>query len=198
MNYCGAFTLSTFNRPSYRHGNLKTALLDAADALLDEGGAGAVSLREAARRTGVSANATYRHFADKEALLAALATRGFVELAETLVEAAAQASDPMAAMGQAYVRFALARPGRFRLMFGPTIADRELYPELKDVVAQIRQMLLGAVQSRAAPGDDARARTLRAWSMVHGIAQLLLDGMLPGANPEEIIRQIITTRACDL
>ena len=109
------------------------------------------SLREAARRTGVSANATYRHFADKEALLAALATRGFVELAETLVEAAAQASDPMAAMGQAYVRFALARPGRFRLMFGPTIADRELYPELKYVVAQIRQMLLGAVQSRRRP-----------------------------------------------
>ena len=98
------------SKSAYHHGDLKAALLDAADALLDEGGPGAVSLREAARRAGVSAMAPYRHFADKEALLAALAARAFMAFGKAMREAAEGSSDPLRMMGDVYVRFARARP----------------------------------------------------------------------------------------
>jgi len=185
------YTMSTSPRSTYHHGDLRAALLDAADGLLDEGGAGAVSLREAARRAGVSATATYRHFADKESLLAALAARGFDAFAAALAAAADGAQEPLASMGQAYVRFAVARPGRFRLMFGTAVADRSRHPEL-----------LAAVE-RASEGFRARTREkwpsahslamLRAWSMIHGLSHLVLDGMLPGYDAEELARAV--TRA---
>ena len=191
--------MSTSPGRGYHHGALKTALLDAADALLDEGGAGAVSLREAARRAGVSATAPYRHFADKEALLAALATRGFEQFGEALGEAARE-SDPLAAMGLAYVRFALARPGRFRLMFGPGISDRGRYPELQAAAARAFERLEAGV--RADPqksrepdaGRNVRVRAVAAWALVHGLAQLFLDGMLRDEDPEALVRAI-TRRA---
>lgn len=114
--------MSTSGKP-YHHGDLRAALLDAADALLDQGGDGAVSLREAARMAGVSATAAYRHFADKEALLAALALRGFEAFGAAMAAAVAVGDvSPHVARGRAYLRFALARPGRFRLMFGPLLA----------------------------------------------------------------------------
>ena len=146
--------MSTSPSRAYHHGALKTALLDAADALLDEGGAGAVSLREAARRAGVSATAPYRHFADKEALLAALATRGFEQFGAALEDAARDESDPLAAMGLAYVRFALARPGRFRLMFGPGISDRSRYPELQAAAARAFEWLEAGVRASQQPGHE--------------------------------------------
>src|SRR5919199_1636107 len=148
--------MSTSPGRGYHHGALKTALLDAADALLDEGGAGAVSLREAARRAGVSATAPYRHFADKEALLAALATRGFEQFGAALDEAARDASDPLAAMGLAYVRFALARPGRFRLMFGPGI-DRSRFPELQAAAVRAFERLVAGVEANPRPGREPDA-----------------------------------------
>ena len=191
--------MSTSRERAYHHGALKAALLDAADALLDEGGAGAVSLREAARRAGVSATAPYRHFADKEALLAALATRGFEQFGAALDEAARDASDPLAAMGLAYVRFALARPGRFRLMFGPGI-DRSRFPELQAAAARAFERLVAGVEANPRPGREpdagrnARTGAIAAWALVHGLAQLFLDGMLPGRDPEALVRAI-TRRA---
>ena len=191
--------MSTSRERAYHHGALKAALLDAADALLDEGGAGAVSLREAARRAGVSATAPYRHFADKEALLAALATRGFEQFGAALDEAARDASDPLAAMGLAYVRFALARPGRFRLMFGPGI-DRSQFPELQAAAARAFERLVAGVEANPRPGREpdagrnARTGAIAAWALVHGLAQLFLDGMLPGQDPEALVRAI-TRRA---
>jgi AcrR family transcriptional regulator len=192
--------MSTSPSRAYHHGALKTALLDAADALLDEGGAGAVSLREAARRAGVSATAPYRHFADKEALLAALATRGFEQFGAALEDAARDESDPLAAMGLAYVRFALARPGRFRLMFGPGISDRSRFPDLQAAAARAFGRLVACVEANPRPGRepgagrDARVRAIAAWALVHGLAQLFLDGMLPGHDPEALVRAI-TRRA---
>ena len=100
------FTVSTSNRP-YHHGDLRAALLDAADALVEKGGDGAVSLREVARAAGVSATAAYRHFTDKEALLAALSARHFRDFGAAL--GAADTTGGMAGRGRAYVRFALAR-----------------------------------------------------------------------------------------
>jgi AcrR family transcriptional regulator len=181
--------VSTSTQP-YHHGSLKAALLDAADTLLDEGGVEAVSLREAARRAGVSAMAPYRHFADKEALLAALATRGFRAFGAALGDAAKASTDGFAAMGRAYVRFALARPGRFRLMFGSGIGDRSRHPELCEAGERASRQLISAVTASGRAGTDPQTAAIRAWSLVHGLSHLLLDGMLPDHDPEEIARAI--------
>ncbi len=92
--------------------------------LVEESGVGAVSLRKTARRVGVSAPATYRHFANKDSLLAAVAAEGFRDLGAALAAAARGERDSLSAMGMAYVRFALSRRGVFRLMFGPELAEQ--------------------------------------------------------------------------
>ena len=177
---------------SYHHGDLRSVLLSVADQLIDEGDAGAISLREVARRAGVSAPATYRHFRDKEALLAALATKGFEDFALALAQGTAGADDPLAAMGQAYVRFAVARPGRFRLMYGPAIAERHRYPELQAAWKVSTEQMRAALTDRSANGSapDAAVTSLKLWCMVHGLSQLILDGMLPGYDPEALARAI--------
>ena len=109
---------------------MRPALIAAARALLDEGGPDAVGLREAARRVGVSPTATYRHFKDKDALLAALAVEGFHEFGAALA-ASESAPEPLSAMGAAYVDFALAKPGMFRLMFSPMLSARRDDEELQ-------------------------------------------------------------------
>jgi len=168
--------VSTFAKP-YHHGDLRTALLDAADALLDEGGDGAVSLREAARRAEVSATAAYRHFADKEALLAALAARHFAQFGQAL------GSVDFHGKGRAYVRFALARPGRFRLMFGPILGHAKAHPALE----QASRASFEALTAAAGSQEDA----LRAWGLVHGIAHLLLDGAICAEDVEDLLRRVI-------
>lgn len=169
--------MSTSTKP-YHHGDLRAALLDAADALLDQGGDGAVSLREAARMAGASATAAYRHFADKDALLAALAARHFAEFGQAL------AGKSLREMGPAYVRFALARPGRFRLMFGPLLCRAGAQAPL----AGAARAAFAALNAAAATPEDA----LRAWAMVHGLAYLLLDGAIPNADPEATIARLLT------
>ncbi|MDO9709815.1 TetR-like C-terminal domain-containing protein [Paracraurococcus lichenis] len=168
--------MSTSDRP-YHHGDLRAALLDAADALLDAGGDGAVSLREAARMAGASPTAAYRHFADKEALLAALAARHFAEFG------AALATSSLDEMGRAYVRFALARPGRFRLMFGPLLARAGRHPALAEAADAAFARLGGQVDSREA--------ALRAWSMAHGLAHLLLDGAIASEDAEGLVARVL-------
>ncbi|MEP7103017.1 MAG: TetR/AcrR family transcriptional regulator [Burkholderiales bacterium] len=182
------------SRTTYHHGDLRVALLEVGERLLDEGGPDAVSLREAARRLGVTATATYRHFADKESLLAALAVRGFDAFAAALAQAAAAGGAvPLTGMGQAYVRFAVARPGRFRLMFGPAVADRARHPELQ---AAIERASVGFRGSIAAPSaHEHGVAMLRAWSMIHGLSQLLIDGMLPGVDPELLARAVTEAKS---
>jgi AcrR family transcriptional regulator len=176
--------MSTSER-SYHHGDLPSALVAAGEALLDEGGDGAFSLREAARRAGVSPAAAYRHFPDKEALLARIALRGFAEFGEALRQAAAAAPDgPLDAMGIAYVDFALARPARFRLMFGPLTARASA----RDAgLAAARNAAFEALSARA----GSRPASLRAWGLVHGLAMLLLDGALPAEDPAVLVRELL-------
>ena len=183
--------MSTSTRP-YHHGDLRKTLLEVADQLIDEGDAGAFSLREVARRAGVSAPAAYRHFSDKQALLAAVAQKGFDDFGRALSEAVGAADDPLAAMGQAYVRFAVARPGRFRLMYGPVIAERSRYPELQAAWMAASEAMRTALMARAPSAPDAAVTSLKLWCMVHGLSQLILDGMLPGYDPEVLARAITT------
>lgn len=156
---------------TYHHGDLRTALLRAAAKILEKEGISALSLREAARRAGVSHNAPYRHFADREALLAALAAEGFESLAEAMRGHGGRE------MGAAYVRFALARPQLFRLMFGGALPTANHEP-LREAAARAHQALVAAFQDLPRPELAAAA----AWSLVHGLAQLLLDGHFAAAR----------------
>jgi hypothetical protein len=129
-------------------------------------------------------------FRDQQALLAAVAEKGFVEFGRALSAAVAAVDDPLTAMGQAYVRFAVARPGRFRLMYGPVIAERGRYPELQAAWMASSEALRAALMSRSPSAPDAAVTNLKLWCMVHGLSQLILDGMLPGYDPEVLARAI--------
>lgn len=177
-------------RARYHHGDLRVALLTAARTLLDADGVPAVSLREVARRAGVTPAACYRHFRDKEALLVALAVEGFDEFTEALRASSAGQRHSFAAMGVAYVQFAVERPGMFRLMFGPAVADRGRSPDLLAAIARATQLFdSGLKSSRRAKSVDP-VEGLRAWAGVHGLATLAIDGMLPGYDPVMLARAL--------
>ena len=169
---------------TYHHGDLRTALLRAAGDLLEEQGLGALSLREAARRAGVSHNAPYRHFPDRNALLAALAAEGFHRLGEAMGGKGGRER------GEAYVRFALAQPNRFRLMFGGQV-DFGAHPDLRAAAAATYDGLLASFRERADVASPELAAAA-AWSLTHGLAHLLLDGHFQeGRARADFVRQVI-------
>ncbi len=159
------------SRKDYHHGDLRRALIAEGTAMLGEIGPAGLSLREIARRLGVSHNAPYRHFDTREALLAAIATAGY----EALAEQTGKAAGDMAARGFAYVAFALKHPAVFRLMFSDLI-DRSAFPEFS-VAAQV-SLDRASREIGTAYGNEPEA-VMAAWSFVHGLAQLLLDGQVP-------------------
>jgi AcrR family transcriptional regulator len=161
-------------KASYHHGELADALIAAALAMLETGEE--LSLRSVARAAGVSAMAPYRHFADKAALMDAVAARGFEQLRTALV--AVDQGRPAAALlaqGRAYINFARAHPALFRLMFAGTAGTPS------DSADTAYGVLAHRVASLT-PGRGAPA-VLASWAMVHGLATLLLDGRL-GASGE--------------
>jgi AcrR family transcriptional regulator len=180
-------------RSTYHHGALRHALIAAARTLLDEGGANAVGLRETARRVGVSATATYRHFRDKDSLLAAVAAEGFRAFG-TALDDAARGSQSLSAMGRAYVEFALANPGLFRLMFGAQIRERNKFPELTEA-ADAAFARLKAAAAHAPSASDLDASAVAAWALVHGLSHLLLDGMLPRESAPALMDAILASPA---
>jgi AcrR family transcriptional regulator len=171
---------------TYHHGNLRPALLRAASKTLEKEGLGALSLRELARQARVSHNAPYRHFPDRESLLAALAAEGFEMLG------AAMRSRPSKEMGEAYVRFALDHPARFRLMFGGSL-PMEKHAGLRQASAATYGALVEAFKDMPKPEVAAAA----AWSLVHGLAHLKLDGHLAAQSIAEVIGAVrFAQRAC--
>jgi AcrR family transcriptional regulator len=179
---------------SYHHGNLREALFQAALALINEVGPAAFTLREVARRAGVSHNAPYRHFADKDALLAAVATQGFQELTEAMLQAAATEATALGQLkqsGLAYVDFAIRRPEYFSAMFDLPIA-KSAYPECREAAEKAFSVLVGFIESswkeqHLNPGDPEKY-ALTAWSLVHGIAKLAVGGQLPYRSASEILQ----------
>jgi AcrR family transcriptional regulator len=176
----------------YHHGDLRRALLEAAVEAIAEVGPAAVSLRDLARRAGVSHAAPAHHFGDKAGLLTAVATDGFRRLAATLGEAY-EATGSFLEVGVAYVRFAVTHRAHFEVMFRP-----ELYrpddPELVQAREQARALLYppAAEAANNPDGDDVRAG-VAAWSLVHGLASLWLNHNLPpqlGDDPEQITREV--------
>ena len=176
-------------RTAYHHGDLRPVLLEASLALIDESGIGALSLREVARKAGVSHNAPYHHFKDRGSLLAALVEAGFATLARQMVAGRAAAPDARArleACGLAYIRFALASPARFKLMFRPELTGPDAAaavaesstPALDTLTAAIVEAQAGGL----APAGDPKPLVLTCWAAVHGLASLLLDGPLARAQ----------------
>ena len=170
--------MSTSTRSVGRPGALRTRLVGAALGLLAEDGAHAVSLRAVARRAGVSAMAPYRHYPDKEALLAAVAVQGFDGL-----RAALRTADDTAAPGQAlvaqaaaYVGYAVQNPALFRLMFGHKRLGA--HPELTAAGETAYAVLAERVATELPADADREALTLGCWSLVHGLASLFLDGQM--------------------
>ncbi len=185
--------MSTSAARGYHHGELRTALVGAALDLLAEDGADAVSLRAVARRAGVSAMAPYRHYPDKEALLAAVAVQGFDGLRGVLRAAddAAPAGQALVEQAVAYVRYALENPALFRLMFGPKRLGT--HPELTAAGEAAYAVLAARVAAEALANADRDARALGCWSLVHGLASLFLDGRISDktAAPDgEITRRV--------
>lgn len=180
----------------YHHGDLRAALLREAGHVLATAGPEALSLRELARALGVSHNAPYKHFATRDALLAALATEGFRELTADGHEAAANAppDEVMRARAMAYIRFALRRPAVFKLMFSRDVSGRA-HAELGGAARAGFFALRHAVAS-GATDRTANDAALAAWAFVHGIAHLLIDKQIPevlgaGRPPEELARDMV-------
>ncbi|MBO0720353.1 MAG: TetR/AcrR family transcriptional regulator [Blastocatellia bacterium] len=196
----------------YHHGDLRRALVDAAAALAAEKGIADVSLREAARTAGVSHAAPYHHFKDKAALLAAVAEEGFIRLDafqnEALESASRGPSARLSALGKAYVDFAIRNPHYFRVMFRKDLVETALYPSLQEVAGRTFDRLLTVVGDCLGSSSDTEAMplALTAWSLVHGLASLWLDGPLSsrefggkniGALSDEVIgefEKIVNTR----
>ena len=174
------------HRP-YRHGDLPNAMRNAARAILDEGGLDNVGLRETARRVGVSATAAYRHFASKEDLLASVATEGYRELRGHM-EAALDDKAPLASLGLAYLDFAQQKRGLFRLMFGPVLCERAKYPELDEAAQAIFELL------ERATGGGPKVHSVQAvqgCALVHGLASLTIDGLIPKPQARELAEQVL-------
>lgn len=186
-------TVSTSNPEprAYHHGDLRAALLAAGLRALEDTDIADISLRGLAREVGVSATAVYRHFPDKRALLGAMAREGLAQLGEMQQRAAMAAGDQaFSATGRAYVRFALANPSLFRLVFTHCELRGEGLPE-GNLAAD---MLLGSAE-KFTGGNKAEARrfALQAWALVHGLAMLMLDGQLPA--DEALIDSVIDGRS---
>jgi AcrR family transcriptional regulator len=180
----------------YHHGNLRQALIEAALELIEEQGVPALTLREVARRVGVTHAAPQRHFADRAALVAAVAEQGFRGLRAHMeaVRASAPARAPsrrLRALGVAYVQYALAHPAHLRVMFSAETADKSRYPELASAAQEVHETLVkqiaeGQRQGAVAAGDPDEL-SFAAWSMVHGCAILLIDGQARGRSAGDSI-----------
>ncbi len=163
----------------YHHGDLRAALVDAGLALLAERDVEGLSLREMARTVGVSATAVYRHFPDKTALMTALAREGVERLAASQHLASDQAGGGVAgfaATGRAYVRFALAHPALFRLIFASSALARS-----SGETEALRFLRANAAANLpdGAKEDQVEVGAIQAWALVHGLATLMLDGQIP-------------------
>ena len=169
----------------YHHGDLSRSLLHEALRTIEKDGVAALTLRTVGEKLGVSRTALYRHFADKSALLAAVATEGFRTLREQTQlawDGQGGGRKGLEAMGVAYVRFAVAHPSHYRVMFGGYVRNASTDSDLAGEGAGAFQVLVNAIVSQQKDGqireDNPLALAQYIWANVHGIAMLAIDGQL--------------------
>jgi AcrR family transcriptional regulator len=189
-------------KQGYHHGDLRRTLLSAAVPILRKGGPEALTMRALARAAGVSPMAPYRHFADRAALVAAVADEGFKRLSAQLRAAAESpertlrkpqqtARGGLQAIALAYVQFALAHPDEYRVMFGSELAaDPANAPASRnEVFVFLREGIAMLQRRKLVRAGDPHAMALTAWALVHGLAMLAIDGQVRGKaapSPEEL------------
>jgi AcrR family transcriptional regulator len=193
------------SRATYHHGDLKRALTEAALALVAEKGPKGFTLSEAARRAGVSLAAPYRHFTDKADLLASVAEQGFLELHQAMAAAGEHDSDPrtrVTELSRAYVRWAVAHPDYYQVMFGAETKDKADHPGLLEAGAQAFNTLLAVITDCLDAGLMQGTDPLRVsgpmWAMVHGIAALAIGGDLEHVGIDEDPELLAARAANDL
>ena len=185
--------------------DLRQKVLDASLALIEEGGLDRLSMREVARKAGVSHQAPYHYFEDRQAILAALAGEGFSKLGQLLARAAAQSdlkpAKAVEAMGRAYVEFALRNPAYFQAMFRADAVPLDRYPDARKREDEaFGKLVEGIGQAFADQSAEARqAIAVASWAMVHGLATLVLEGSLarklkiPKARQKQVADDVIGT-----
>ena len=197
-------------RGTYRHGDLRRALLEAGTELARGGGPDAVVLREATRRVGVAPSAAYRHFADRRALLDAVCSAAQSALAVAVEDelaglrgggdAADRARARLRAVGTGYLRFARTEPGLFRTAFSASGDLRGAASPARAGESGLTPFQLlaaaldGLVEVRMLPRERRPGAEFLAWSAVHGLAMLLIDGPLRGLDPartQDVERRLI-------
>lgn len=196
------FKRGSMARPAYHHGDLAQQAHQMAMAILREQGDTAISLRALAKQLGVSAPALYRHFSDRDSLLAELAVTGFEALRARLLEV--DQSKPRRALidiGLVYVSFAQDEPNLYRLMFGGRVLPKGAHPRLDDAGRGAFQVLEGTVARAQKVGYlkpmPLALMTAAAWSLVHGLAQLSIDGHLPSTRAEPLLTEGVLTLLLD-
>jgi AcrR family transcriptional regulator len=181
-------------KPGYHHGDLRAELIRIGLAHLARVPAEPLSLREIARVAGVSATAVYRHFPDKRALEGALCRAGAEQLGAEqarAMELSGGGQDGFTAIGRAYVRFALANPALFRLI-SKTQAPNDFFEGKSDTQSSAMRLLRDSVSALTVGEVDEeqqRAKAIKSWAMVHGLAFLMLDGLIPA--DEALIDRVI-------
>lgn len=188
---------------AYQHGNLREALIQAGLKLLSEGGMEKLTLRGAAQLAGVSHAAPYRHFRDRNALVAAIAEKGFRLLTTRMQEeeqrcGARDLPARLRAIGVGYVSFALEHPGYFRVIFGGLACADPATPELQAAgeasYQVLRNLIAEGVHSGVLRAGDVDELALAAWAMVHGLGMLAIDGALePKLQGATAFKQVAAT-----
>ncbi|MCH9675173.1 MAG: TetR/AcrR family transcriptional regulator [Gammaproteobacteria bacterium] len=179
-------------RSSYHHGDLRSALVREGLALLEEQGEAGLSLRGIARRVGVSQTAPYSHFANKRELLAAVATVGFERFGRTMqreAEAGTNPSDRLLGLGVGYVLFALENPALFRLMFAGDLSQLATNTEFQAAAGDSFGVLRDGVG--AFGGSQSDSVSTAAWALVHGLAELLLNGRIERPESPDDVRALV-------
>ncbi|MEU1388007.1 MULTISPECIES: TetR/AcrR family transcriptional regulator [unclassified Nonomuraea] len=181
--------MRNISQPSYHHGNLRRVIIDAALQAIGESGPAGWSLRELARRAGVSHAAPAYHFGDKQGLLTAVAAEGFTMFADALENAASDVWE----VGVAYLRFGLDHRPYFEVMFRP-----ELYrvddPGVRSAQRRAADVLNTSARSLSPSPEHDRTTTIAAWSLAHGFTTLWLSGALPESadgDPEALARSML-------
>ena len=184
----------TFN--TYHHGNLKDALITAGLEILSEQGMEGLSLRKVAKKVGVSHTAPYNHFADKQALLAAISTAGHEQLYQTLsstFEAVrASSSEIILEISWAYLQFALDDPGRFKLMFSGALEVEMDHPQFVEIsqknITLLEEIIVFCQNEGQLAAGPTERLAIKIWSSVHGFVNLMLENQFP---PEYIQDQSV-------
>lgn len=174
---------------AYHHGDLRRALIDEATEVIAERGVTGWSMRELARRAGVSHGAPAHHFGDRRGLLTAIATEGFKLQTEQL---RAAGKDSFLEVGVAYVRFAVDHPAHFEVMYQPNLLNID-DPEFVAARLEARTQLYPSASQTAGVEETDLSAGLAAWSLVHGLATLWLNEALPvrvGSDPDEVTRAL--------